>query len=139
MSNLGTGSPYVIAPQTSVGVAPIVGIETQVGNNRILSYVLEADNVVNLDGAWKIEVSNDFARDADVSMGNLKRPGKWVDCTAQFKQPDGTAIAAVAHGTAASRLQYVQAAPVGGRVYRVTFTPSAGAGPVSAAVGGGSY
>jgi hypothetical protein len=139
MSNLGTGNPYVIQPQTSVGTTPIVGIETQVGNNRILSYVLSADDAADLDGTWKIEVSNDFARDADVSMGNSQRPGRWIDCTAQFKQPDGTAIAAVAHGTAATRNQYVQAAPVGGRVYRVTFTPTAGAGPVSAAVCGGSY
>jgi hypothetical protein len=139
MSNHGTGNPYVIQPQTSVGTTPIVSIETQLGDRRIISYALEADDAATLDGTWLIEASNDFARDADVSMGNLKRPGKWFDVTAAFKRPDGTAVAAVAHGTAATRKQFATWAPASARAVRVTFTPSAGAGPVSVAVGGGSY
>jgi hypothetical protein len=133
MSNLGTGTPYVISKQAIVGTTPIVGIETQVGNNRIVSYVLITDSTV--DGAWKIEVSNDFARDKDVSMGNNVNLGNWVDITSAFVP----AIVAVAHGTVATQKQYAQLNPIGSRVVRVTFTPSAGAGNVSAAISGGSY
>lgn len=139
MSEHGTGTPYVIQPQTSVGTTPIVSVETQLGGRRIVSFGLIADNAANLDGTWLIEGSNDFARNVDVSMGNKQTTGEWFDITALFRRPDGTAIAAVAHGTAATRRQYAQAAPVGCRAVRVTFTPSAGAGPVSACIGGGSY
>jgi hypothetical protein len=137
MSNLATGSPYDVPFQAIAGVTPIVGIVRQVGNNRIIAYQLFTDGTV--DGAWKIEVSNDFALDAHVSMGNVPTPGLWTDVTVGFKKLDGTALAAVVHGTPATQNQFVQCAPIGARVVRVTFTPSAGAGNVRAACAGGSY
>lgn len=136
MSNLFTGSPYAIPKQAIVGVVPIVGIETQIGN-RAISYVLLTDGTV--DGAWLIEASNDFARDMHVSMGNNANLGTWVDVTALFKRPDGTAIAVVAHASAPTQKQYAQCPVLASRVVRATFIPSAGAGNVSAAGAGGSY
>lgn len=80
-----------------------------------------------LDGAWKIEVSNDWTPGA--TAANEGQPNNasahWTDITTAF----APAIAAVAHGTAATQNQAVQAT-LGFRHMRVTFTGSAGTGAV---------
>jgi hypothetical protein len=85
----------------------------------------------DLDGAWKIEVSNNY--NASEEYGATPNAGNWVDVTAAFVVAAGTAVVAVAHGTAATYSQYVQCGVTqwksfAGRHLRVTFTPSAGTG-----------
>ena len=85
----------------------------------------------DLDGAWKIEVANNY--NASEEYGATPNAGTWHDVTAAFVTAAGAAIAAVAHGTAATYAQYVQCGVAAwhsfaGRHLRVTFTPSAGTG-----------
>lgn len=85
----------------------------------------------DLDGAWKIEVSNNY--NATEEYGQTPNAGNWHDITAAFVTAAGAAIAAVAHGTAATYSQYVQCGVAAwhgivARHLRVTFTPSAGTG-----------
>ena len=85
----------------------------------------------DLDGAWKIEVSNNY--NATEEYAQTPNAGTWHDVTAAFVTAAGAAIAAVAHGTAATYAQYVQCGVAAwhsfaGRHLRVTFTPSAGTG-----------
>jgi hypothetical protein len=85
----------------------------------------------DLDGAWKIEVSNNY--NATEEYGQTPNAGAWFDVTAAFVDKSGTAVAAVAHGTPATYSQYVQCGVtawkgIAARHLRVTFTPSAGTG-----------
>lgn len=76
-----------------------------------------------VDGAWKVEVSNDFVPDGSSSYGASSAAGTWTDVTALFLP----ALVAVAHGTAATRNQFSQA-EVRCRAVRFTFTATAGTG-----------
>lgn len=129
-------SPYVLNLTVS-DTAAHVSTLTWLGGRRIVSLQLVTGGT--LDGAWKVEVSNDYAADKDVTMGQNVNAGNWTDVTAGFKKLDGTALAAVAHATAATQNQFVQCAPIGGKQLRVTFTGSAGTGPVTASPAGGDY
>lgn len=134
--NVATGpSPYDLN-LTVNDTAAHVSIIRQLLGVRILSLQLVAGGT--LDGAWKVEISNDYALDKDVSMGQNVNAGTWTDVTAGFKKLDGTAIGAVVHATATAN-QFVQCAPLGGKFYRVTFTASAGTGQVTVSPAGGSY
>lgn len=144
MASLGIGQQcYIIPAQTSVSTTAIVSKLTWLRHARAVSLVLQAGPGTGgtLDGAWLIEGSNDFNGAGQTDAGQAPTAGaeKWVDITAMFKTPSGGAIAAVAHGTAASQLQFAQANVLACRVMRVTFTPSAGADTVMAAVSGGEY
>ena len=68
-----------------------------------------------LDGAWKIEISN-----------NVVNAGTWTDITSGFSP----AIATVDHTNAATQSQYAQA-DIRIRAIRVTFTGTAGSGNAS--------
>ncbi len=99
------------------------------------------DNTV--DGTWKIEVSNDLSGAGNSAAGQAPTTGTWTDVTSGFKQlDDSTAIATVAHGTAATKNQYVQpasGAPLSARAVRVTFTPTGGKGSAKVLIGGGEF
>lgn len=139
--NLATGPSSYDLNLTVSDTNPHVSTPRALGDARIVSFQLCAGpgSGGTLDGAWLIEVSNDYAPDKDVSMGKNANAGKWTDVTAGFKKLDGTALAAVAHGTAATQNQFVQCAPLGAKWIRETFTASAGTGPVTAAPAGGNY
>lgn len=129
-------SPYVLnltISDTAAHVSSLIWL----GGRRIVSFQLVTGGT--LDGAWKVEVSNDYAADKDVSMGQNVNAGAWTDVTAGFKKLDGTALAAVAHGTAATQNQFVQCAPIGGKWARVTFTGSLGVGTATVSPAGGDY
>lgn len=142
MATLGLGqAAFIIPAQTSVSTTPIVSQPVWLRHARAASLVLRAGpgSGGTLDGAWLIEGSNDYNGAGQTEAGQAPNTGTWVDITALFKQPSGSAIAAVAHGTAASQIQFAQAPVLACRVMRVTFTPSAGADTVQAAISGGEY
>ena len=120
----------IIRSQTSSGVTPIVGL-IFMADFDVLALILGAGpgSGGNLDGAWKIEASNDYEATVAGSLpyGQVPPTATWVDITAATIW--STAIASVAHGTTASQRQATQA-QFGWRWARVTFTPSAGASTV---------
>lgn len=83
-------------------------------------------------GAWKVELSNDWARQG---LYQNVTSGYWSDVTALFANtgsPFFPAIVAVSAAyPAASGNQYSQMAPCGARSARVTFTPATKAGLIS--------
>ncbi len=137
MSTIGQGiACYVLDIASVANTVARVSTVTWLQHARICSYVLSAGGT--LDGAWTIEVSNDYSGAGGSAMGQAPTAGTWIDVTTGFKKLDGTALAAVVHSTASAN-QYVQAAPVGARAVRVTFTATTGTGAVRAAVAGGEY
>lgn len=72
-----------------------------------------------LEGAWTIEVSNNYTPAGNGSYGQPPEQGTWTDITSSF-EPTISAV------TAASN-QWAQA-DLGFRAIRVTFTPSGSAG-----------
>jgi hypothetical protein len=140
MPTLGLGDRcYFLDVGGAVGITPQVSpYPVDLEHSRAVSLILVAKNG-SIDGAWLIEASNDYAP-GDVRQRTT--PGTWVDVTALFKRPDGTAIAAVAHGTAATTAQYAQAALLAARCIRATFTGSAGGDAttvIQAILAGGEY
>lgn len=129
-------SPYILNLTISDTAAHVSALESLLGR-RIVGLQLVTGGT--LDGAWKVEVSNDYAGDKDSSMGQNVNAGNWTDVTAGFKKLDGTALAAVAHGTPATQNQFVQCAPIGAKQIRVTFTGSGGAGVATCSPAGGDY
>lgn len=103
---------------------------------RIRAVSLQLVGGGTLAGAWKIEASNDYVENA---QGNVEVAGTWSDVTALFKRADGTAIAAVVDGNAATETQMAQAAPFVAGAFRVTFTASAGSGTATVANAGGEF
>lgn len=97
-----------------------------------ISFQLITDGTVA--GAWKIEVSNDYS----VGFGDDRAfTGNWTDVTAAFVDAAGNpAIATVVSGGSS---QATQAAPFMYRAYRVTFTPTSGAGNVYCAAFAKAY
>lgn len=134
---LGQGTTCYLLDATVSDTAAHVGRVVNLAQHHahIASFVLVANGT--LDGAWLIEGSNDYASGGE--QGQPATAGTWVDITALFKQASGSAIAAVAHGTPATQKQFAQAAPLGCRAVRVTFTGSAGTGAVQIIIAGGEY
>lgn len=137
MSVIGQGQACYVINETVADTDPRVSKVSILDHSRIVSYVLVANGT--LDGAWLIEGCNDYSAAGGSAWGQPPTVGTWINITALFKRADGTAIAAVAHGTAATQTQGAQAAPVGYRAVRATFTASTGTGTVQAIVGGGAY
>lgn len=136
MSTLGQGQRcYLLSTTGTTGTTPVVSKNEGLAGARIVSFVLVANGT--LDGAWKVEVSNDVTGPGTgiTELGQPATAGVWVDITAAFVP----AIVAVAHGTVATQTQYIQCNPLGARAVRVTFTPTAGTGNVQVIVGGGEY
>lgn len=134
MSTLGQGiACYVLNIASVADTSAHVSTITWLQHARIVSYQLVANGT--LDGAWKIEVSNDYSGAGGSAMGQAPNTGTWTDITSAFSP----AIAAVAHGTAATQNQYIQCNPLGARAIRATFTGSAGTGAVQAIIAGGEY
>lgn len=73
-----------------------------------------------LQGAWKIAVSNNYSNGGDAPAN----AGRWTDVTSQFRDADNNPIAAVTT-TASSQNQYVQG-DISARAMQITFTPSTG-------------
>jgi hypothetical protein len=119
-------------PAVTTGVTPVVSNVMGLLLNADVSLSLLVTSVApDLNGAWKIEVSNNY--NAAEEYGATPNPGTWHDITAAFVTAAGAAIAAVAAATAATYSQYVQLGVTqwhsfAGRHIRVTFTPSAGTG-----------
>ena len=122
-----------IIPLTAIsGTTPIVSGGYFLEDYNGISFQLGSDGTVA--GAWKIEVSNDYSvgfNDDRVTAGT------WTDVTAAFVDAAGNpAIAAVTSG---GSNQATQAAPFMFRAYRVTFTPTSGAGNVYCVVFAKAY
>ena len=79
-----------------------------------------------LDGAWKVEISNNVVNSGSGAYGQVAATGTWTDITSGFSP----AIASVDHTNAATQSQYAQA-DIRIRAIRVTFTGTAGTGAVS--------
>lgn len=130
----GLGNECVLfAPVTVADTAAHIATIIDLRNKDVVALVLlAAGGAATLDGAWKIEVSNDYNRPqaGGAADGQASTTATWVDITASALWVD--AIAAVAHGTASSTKQYVQPKyPVGARDMRITFTGSAGSATVA--------
>lgn len=130
----GQGNEYQLAAlRTVADTTPVVSTVLDLADKDNLGLQLIADGgggAGGIDGAWKIEVSNNYAPGGTGSpSGQVPSTARWIDITASALWVD--AVAAVAHGTAATRNQYVQPKyPVGARSLRVTFTASTGTGSV---------
>lgn len=111
-------------------------VSRPVAIRRIRAVSLQLIAGGTLAGSWKIEASNDYRENA---QGQAEVAGTWSDVTAMFKRPDGTAIAAVVDGTAATETQFAWCAPLVAGSFRVTFTASAGSGTAQATNAGGEY
>jgi hypothetical protein len=96
--------------------------------------LIAAGGTGTLDGAWKIEVSNDFMANATAApygQAPNAATAHWTDITASKIWVD--AVAAVAHGTASTTNQYIQPTTgIGWRAMRVTFTGTTGSATVGA-------
>ena len=119
----------VIPKQAIVGTTAIVGPApagaSYMDNLDSLSLQLGSDGTVA--GAWLIEVSNNYSAAGPV-LNDAGDAGVWSDVTAMFKLPSGSAIAAVTSG--GSEQYAVPTTFPRARAFRVTFTPTAGAGNV---------
>ena len=119
-------------PAVTTGTTPVVSDAMGCRLVDDVSFMLLVTSAgPDLDGTWKIEVSNNY--NATEEYGQTPNAGNWIDITAAFVTAAGAAIAAVAHGTPATYSQYVQCGVAAwksfsGRALRVTFTPSAGTG-----------
>jgi hypothetical protein len=143
MSTLGEGQNCWLFPGGITGLAvsdtsPHVATSSRLKHSKIVTYQLIANGT--LDGSWKIEVSNDFC-DAGGGDGQAPTLGAehWTDITAGFTTSTGATIPTVAHGTVATQNIPIQAAPLGFRAIRLTFTATAGSGNIQVIISGGGY
>lgn len=126
---------YVMAPAVVADTAAHSCIVTALEKLDYFGAILLAGGGAGtLDGAWKVEFSDDYSGPAAGSSADGQPPNAstatWVDVTASAIWVD--AIAAVAHASAATTKQYVQPKyPVGARAVRFTFTGTTGSAIVS--------
>lgn len=132
-----SGDAYIITAATVANTTPVVSTIVDLRRFDCFGLVLSAGGgAATLDGAWKIEMSNDFtpaATNASYGQAPNAATAIWVDVTASAMWVD--AIAAVAHATASSTKQAIQPKyGVGFRSMRVTFTGTTGSATVSASI-----
>lgn len=125
---------YNITARTSATVIVTDGTQTDETFTTATTFIVVPPGT--LDGAWTIEVSNNYSPEGG-TFGQAPTEGTetWTDITTAFSPT----IAAVDHTSSATRNQFVQAAPMAGRVLRCTFKATTGSGKVKVLVGGGSY
>ena len=111
----------LIPLQAIVGTTPIVSDVMSLDNLDGAGLVLNSTGTVA--GTWKVEGSNNYtsAKIPNLNQGAQVNSIRWADITAMF----GTISGSV--GT-----KFYQAYPLVCRFIRVTFTPTSGAGNVSA-------
>lgn len=131
-----------IATQAISGVTPVVGVVVDMRDYDCAGVQLVTTGTVA--GTWLIEASNDYIpRQNGNAYGAVSSTldtaqGTFTDVTAQFsKAVAGTAIANPA-GAATNQYAYTPNG-IRCRALRITFTPSAGAGNVSALGQAGSW
>ncbi len=121
--------PLATVADTAAHVSGVIDLRRY---DEIALQLIAGGGAATLDGAWKIEVSNDFMANATASpygQAPNAATAHWTDITAQTIW--SATIAAVAHGTASSTNQYVQAL-IGARAMRITFTGTTGSATVGA-------
>lgn len=134
---------YVMAPAVVADTAAHSCIVSALNElDHFGAILLAGGGAATLDGAWKIEFSNDYVGPAAASSPEGQPPNAatatWVDVTASAIWTD--AIAAVAHASAATTKQYVQPKyPVGARAVRFTFTGTTGSAIVGVIFFGKSW
>jgi hypothetical protein len=111
----------LIPLQAIVGTTPIVSDVCSIDNLDGAGLVLNSTGTVA--GTWKVEASNNYVttKVPNLNQGAQVNSIRWADVTALF----GTISGSV--GT-----KFYQCYPLVARAIRVTFTPSSGAGNVSA-------
>ena len=121
----GNGNDCYVLPLATVAdtAAHVSGVSSVKHQEVIGLQLIAGGGLSTLDGAWKIEVSNDFMADATArhyGQAPNASTAHWTDITASKIWVD--AVAAVAHGTASSTSQYIQPTTgIGWRAMRVTF------------------
>ncbi len=117
----GEGSEGIVIPTQAIsGTTPIVSTVTWINMLDNVGYQLVTTGTVA--GAWKVEVSNNYA----VTWYNNQAAGAgdWFDYTSRM-----TTIAAVLSGGSNQIAEHIGCTC---RAMRLTFTPTSGAGNVSA-------
>jgi len=116
---------FFLAQTTISGTTPIVGIPVPLKGYNILGAQFVTDGTV--DGAWLIEVSNDYQPASPSNMTGYGQAGNAGHWTVIPNSEFSPTIAAVDHTVTTTQNQPVLAT-LPFRCVRFTFTPSAGAG-----------
>ncbi len=133
----GKGNECFLYPPTTVANT-VARVSTELdlsGLDNPSFQLIAGGGLATLDGAWKIEVSNDFERTVagNLPFGQIPATAHWTDITASAIWVD--AIAAVTHGGGVTTNQYIQPKyGIGARYLRVTFTGTTGSATVAVIV-----
>lgn len=120
--------PLATVADTAAHVSTVVDLS---GVDTFVAQLIAGGGAATLDGAWKVEISNDYTpgQAGGAADGQRDTTATWTTITASALWVD--AVAAVAHGTAASTNQFL--APkyaLGARAIRFTFTGTTGSATV---------